>query len=251
MLQLLASALTAPGRRWCTMAALISLVLLAYLPSQASLSAYCGTLSSVPVGDWLTVLGPLAPLKLLVGWCLMLVAMMTPLAADPLRHAWFASVPPRRGWAVLLCLVGYFAVWILVAPAIIVISWVLRTVGAWAMPVAIAGALVWSCSPWSQQARNRCHHLLRIGAHGLRANGECLAQGMYSGAMCVAVCWSWMLVPMVVNGYAHVPAMIGVSLWLTLERVLPPRAPGWRWPPVVAHALWRQSLRQRSPSTQV
>jgi hypothetical protein len=250
MFRLLISALTAPGRRWCTMAAVTSLVLSAYLPMQASLSAYCGALSAVPFGEWITVLAPLAPLKLLAGWCLMLVAMMTPLAADPLRHAWFASLPPRRGWAVLLCSGGYFAVWILMAPTIIVISWGLRTVGAWAMPVAIAAALAWSFSPWSQHARNRCHRLLRIGAHGFRANGECLGQGMYSGAMCVAVCWPWMLVPMVANGYAHVLSMIGVSLWLTVERILPPRAPGWRWPPVVAHALWRRRLRQSSLSSQ-
>lgn len=250
MFQLLTSSLTAPGRRWCTFIAVISLVLLAYLPTYLSISAYCGALSKVPIGDWITVLRPLAPLDLLMGWCLMLLAMMTPLAADPLRHVWFASFPTRRGSAVLLCSCGYFGVWILASPGIIVISWALRTVGAWATPVAIAASLVWSFSPWSQHARNRCHRLLRVGAHGFRANGECLVQGIYSGATCVAVCWPWMLVPMVVSGYAHIFAMIGISLWLTVERVLPPRVPGWRWPPIVAHALWRRRLRERLQSVQ-
>lgn len=248
MFRLLASALTAPGRRWCTAAALASLVLLACLPAQYSMPDYCGALSRVPIQDWPAVLGPMAPLKLLADWCLMLVGMMAPLAADPLRHVWFASLPRRRNWAVLLCATGYFGAWVMVAPAIIVISWTYRTAGMWAAPVAAAAAVAWSFSPLSQHARNQCHRLLRVGAQGIRADRECLIQGLYSGSMCVAVCWPWMLIPMVLDEYAHVVAMIGISLWLTLDRALPPRAPGWQWPPVIAQLLWRRRLQRRLPS---
>ena len=250
MFRVLALALISPGRRWCTVAAAIGLVVMICLPTQSSLPALCGALSRVRPQDWQTVVGPISPLGLLSGWGVMLIAMMTPLFADPLRHVWFSTLAPRRGWAVLLCAIGYFAIWMMVAPVIIVMSWGLHAwlSANWVLPVATGAAIAWSASPWSQLARNRCHRLLRISACGRRADGECLIQGFHSGAMCVAVCWPWMVVPMLVDGFAHVAAMIVVSLWLTLERISSAREPHWQWPPVISQLLWRWRVRRSVPS---
>lgn len=247
MLKALALSLTAPGRRWCTVAAAIGLALVVYLPPRASLPALCGALSRLPLEEWQAALGPVSPLSLLAAWGVMLLAMMAPLFAEPMRHVWFSSLPGRRGSAVLLCAAGYLAVWMVVAPAIILISWTLHAglSAGWAMLLVVAAALAWSASPWSQRARNRCHRFLRVGAHGRRADRECLTQGLYSGAMCVSACWPWMVVPMLMTGYWHVIAMVSVSLWLTLERIMPPREARWQLPPAISQWLWRRRLRSK------
>lgn len=252
MFTALARSLTAPGRRACTVAAVIGLVLVGWLPTRASLPALCGALSRVPVQEWPAALGPVSPSGLLLGWAVMLVAMMAPLFADPLRHVWFASLPSRRVWAVALCAAGYLAVWMAVAPAILLVSWILLaslpTVAA--LLFALAVAVAWSASPVSQRARNACHRFLRVGARGRRADAECLRQGLHSGAVCVAACWPWMVVPMLVGGGAHGVAMVGVSLWLALERLLPSRTPHWQWPPAVSLLLWRWRLMAARPRGQ-
>jgi predicted metal-binding membrane protein len=176
----------------------------------------------------------------------MLLAMMAPLFAEPVRHVWFSSLPSRRRWAALLCAAGYLAVWMAAAPAIILISWTLRAglSAGWALPLAAGAAIAWSASPMSQRARNRCHRFLRIGARGRQADLECLSQGLYSGAMCVATCWPWMIAPMLLTGFWHGIAMVAVSLWLALERILPAREPHWQWPPAISQLLWRHRLRR-------
>jgi hypothetical protein len=178
---------------------------------------------------------PVTPLGVTVAWLAMLLAMMPPLLGEPLRHVWFSSLPARRPWAILLFAASYFAVWVLVAPALILLAWLLRGVADGAAPAfALCVALAWSCAPWTQRARNRCHRVCRIGAAGLRADGECIAYGMRFAGRCVTVCWPWMILPLLVETL-HVVAMVGVALWMTLDRIAPPRRPSWQAPPVVDH----------------
>lgn len=237
-------ALTAPGRRWCTLAAALALALVICASERMTLPALCGELSGVSLNDWQAIVGPVSPFRIAAEWGLMLVVMMAPLFAEPLRHVWFSSLVTRRSRAVVLCTAGYFGLWMAVAPVVFALSWVLQVLFSttWALPAGIGAAIAWSSSPWAQRARNRCHRLLRVGATGCRADVECFVQGLHSGAMCVAVCWPWMVIPMLVSGAVHVPTMVGISLWLTLDRILPARQPLWQWPPAISQMLWRRRL---------
>lgn len=252
MLRALIRALVAPIRRWCTGVAIVSYVLVALLPAGDVLPAFCGQLSRVPLSDLRAALGPVSLLGLLSAWALMLAAMMPPLFADPLRHVWSASLVPRRAWAGLVCLAGYASVWIGLAPAIVGLAWLLQAflppVGA--MAVALATATAWSCSPPAQHARNWCHRRLPVGASGRRADRECFAQGLTSGAACSAVCWPWMLVPLLLSGAWHTLAMVIIALWLMLERTFPWRQAKWQLPPAVGLLLWNRTVRlTRRPAT--
>jgi hypothetical protein len=252
MLRALIRALAAPIRRWCTGVAVLSCVLMALLPARDVLPEFCGQLSRVPLTDLRAALGPVSLLGLLGAWALMLAAMMPPLFADPLRHVWYASLVPRRAWAGLMCLAGYAFVWISLAPIIVGLAWFLQALlpSVGAIAVALAAATVWSCSPAAQHARNWCHRRLPVGASGRRADGECFAQGLMSGAACTAVCWPWMLVPLLLGGAWHILAMVIVAIWLTLERTFPWRQPKWQLPPAVGWLLWNRTVRlARCPAT--
>ncbi len=252
MLRALIRALAAPIRRWCTGVAIVSCVLVALLPAGGVLPAFCGQLSRVPLSDLRAALGPVSLLGLLGAWALMLAAMMPPLFADPLRHVISASLVPRRAWAGLVCLAGYASVWIGLAPVVVGLAWLLQALlpSVGAIAVALAAATAWSCSPAAQYARNWCHRRLPVGASGRRADLECFAQGLTSGAACSVVCWPWMLVPLLLSGAWHMLAMVIIALWLTLERTFPWRQPKWQLPPAIGLLLWNRTVRlTRRPAT--
>lgn len=241
MLRALGRAAASPPHCWLLAVATAGCIASAMLPPQASLSALCGSLGRVPLADWPMLMGPVwSPIGLSLAWLVMLTAMMPPLLAEPVRHVWHASMPVRRAWAVLLCALGYVLLWMLAG--VILVPTALRMSASvpdgTAAAVSLGLALLWSASPSAQQARNRCHRTLRVGAHGRRADLECLIYGMNVGSACVWLCWPWMLVPMM-SETGHVAAMVGVGLWLLLDRLFPPRRPGWRLPPALGELIWR------------
>ena len=167
----------------------------------------------------------------IAGWAIMLLAMMPPLVAAPVNHVWEASLPRRRLRAAMMVLVGYAAVWLaaglVLIPAAIAAMLVLRSA---AFPVAFAFALIWSCSPLAQLARNKCHKVVRIGLKGWSADRDCLRQGATVAPWCIVTCWPWMLAAMVAGTW-HVAAMVGVTAVLLMDRILPPARIGWQAPP--------------------
>lgn len=241
MLRALWQALVAPGRRWCTLVAAFGCAFALWLPAHTSLPAVCGALSRIPARDWLLLMGPGWTLAdAAAGWIVMLVAMMPPLLAEPMRHVWFASLPRRRTWAAVLFVSAYVFVWTLAAPVLLLLTWTCRGSGSEMQDVAVGlgAAMLWSASPLAQHARNRCHRVLRVGATGHRADRECVSYGLYAGAMCVAVCWPWMLVVLLVES-AHLAVMLAIGLWLIMDRLFPPRRPAWQLPPALGRAVWR------------
>jgi len=241
MLRALGRAAIIPPQCWLLAVAAGGCLASVTLPPQASLSALCGSLGRVPIADWPMLMGLVwSPISLALAWLVMLTATMPPLLAEPVRHVWHASMPVRRAWAVLLFALGYLLLWMLagviLVPTALRISAMLPEGTAAAISLGLA--LIWSASPSAQQARNKCHRTLRIGAHGWRADLECLLYGMHVGTACVWLCWPWMLAPMMFES-GHVAAMISVGLWLLLDRLFPPRRPCWRLPPPLGELVWR------------
>lgn len=172
------------------------------------------------------------PWLLAFAWLIMIVAMMAPLLAGPLRHVRSSSLPRRRTHAAAALMVGYFAIGL--AAGLPLLLGGLALAAALGNPfaaglAALAAGLVWSASPWSQRARNRAHRVQRIGLTGMAVLNDSLRYGARVGLWCTLACLPWMIVPLFFRHF-HGAAMLGVALIILAEDLRGTSRPGWRWP---------------------
>jgi predicted metal-binding membrane protein len=205
-----------------------------------AIPALCGGLERVNLSELRLAMGPQWSVShLVVGWLVMVFAMMPPLLAQPVLHVWRSSLASRRPRALLLFGCGYAMMWLaagaLLVPAAIGLK---LAAGSAAQVVALCGGLAWSCSPIAQEARNACHRMRRVSVFGRTADTDCLRFGLCIGRSCLMACWPWMLVPIMFDEF-HWLAMALVSIFLFTERLAPPAPATWRIPPtlVVARSL--------------
>lgn len=212
----------------------MAFVVLAAVPQASSVASICGRLDFGVLAEpgQLRLLLP-SPLRLAVEWGLMAVAMMAPLVAPQFAYVRRSSPPSRRWSAPAAMVAAYLLVWLLAGVLLLPLAFALSIVlpgQAVALVAALGLASLWSASPLAQAARNRCHVALRISPFGLRGYLDAARQGAATGAACVAGCWPWMLVPLMVEG-VHVAAMLAVAIYLFAERIAPAARPVWRLPP--------------------
>jgi predicted metal-binding membrane protein len=167
----------------------------------------------------------------LVGWTLMMVAMMLPSASRLL--AAFAQLTRQRtarAWLLALVVVGFLGAWL-------VVGYVFRAVdtGVHAVVDAIeplqrrphllgaaalfvAGAYQFSSVKYSclRACRAPPSFLYRYW-HGERPAREALNIGVAYGRSCIGCCWALMLV-MFALGSASVAWMLGVGLVMSIEK---------------------------------
>jgi len=170
------------------------------------------------------------PSSVTLAWVLMLLAMMTPMLASPLRHVIDRSFAQRRAWAVVLFLAGYLGAWVVAGAAIIPLALALRLLIP--NPFAQAGvaatlAVAWQCSPAKQRCLNRSHSNPQLSAFGWAADLDVLRFGFTHGDWCVGSCWALMWFSEVLSSQ-HLAAMAVVTLWVLAEHVERPTSPRWR-----------------------
>lgn len=193
----------------------------------------------LPTGsDLWTVVGATltlnSPVSLLIGWCVMIVAMMPLLLAAPIVHVCHSSLTRRRVRAVVAFCLGYAMVWLAMAvPLGLVALLASMAFGPAAFPIAVVGGLAWSASPLHRRLLNRAHRLPPLSLFGLRADRDCFAFGIEHGLLCAATCWASMLVPLVAGEW-HFAVMVVVGIVLLAERLSVPYPPRWRVPAAVA-----------------
>jgi predicted metal-binding membrane protein len=168
--------------------------------------------------------------SLIVGWALMLVAMMSPTLMAPVRHVIERSFKRRRARSVTLFVVGYAAIWM--AAGVVLISAVLvlnLLLPQSFLPAIVVGIIVfaWQCSPIKQRCINRGHNHRELAAFGLSADLDALRFGISHGLWCVGSCWALMLFPMLVS-QGHFAAMALVTYVMTSERLEQPKPLSWR-----------------------
>jgi predicted metal-binding membrane protein len=168
--------------------------------------------------------------SLMVGWALMLVAMMSPTLIMPIRHVMERSFKRRRVRSVTLFVVGYAAIWmaagVILLASVLMLNLLLPQSYLPAVGVGIA-AFVWQCSPVKQRFINRGHNHRELAAFGIAADLDALRFGISHGVWCVGSCWALMLFPMLLS-QGHFAAMAFVTYVMTSERLEQPRTLSWR-----------------------
>ena len=167
---------------------------------------------------------------LLIGWALMLTAMMAPLLIPALRHVRARSLRSRRWRAVSLVTVAHAAVWTVGSIVLLAVASLLRSVTGQpdlAVLLGLDAALAWQLSPLKQYCLNRhCAHP-PISSFGSAADRDALRFGGTHAAWCLGSCWALMLVSLLAPAW-HVAVMLVVSVWMWVEPLDRPERPTWR-----------------------
>jgi predicted metal-binding membrane protein len=167
---------------------------------------------------------------LLIGWALMLTAMMAPLLIPALRHVHARSLRSRRWRAVSLVTVAHAVVWTVGGIVLLAVASALRSVSGYADLAVLLGlvaALTWQLSPLKQHCLNRhCTHP-PISSFGGAADRDALRFGGTHAAWCLGSCWALMLVSLLAPSW-HVAVMLVVSVWMWVEPLDRPERPTWR-----------------------
>jgi predicted metal-binding membrane protein len=167
---------------------------------------------------------------LLIGWALMLTAMMAPLLIPALRHVRARSLRSRRWRAVSLVTVAHAAVWTVGGIVLLAVASLLRSVTGQpnlAVLLGLDAALAWQLSPLKQYCLNRhCAHP-PISSFGSAADRDALRFGGTHAVWCLGSCWALMLVSLLAPAW-HVAVMLVVSVWMWVEPLDRPERPTWR-----------------------
>jgi predicted metal-binding membrane protein len=166
----------------------------------------------------------------LIGWALMLTAMMAPLLIPALRHVRARSLRSRRWRAMSLVTVAHAAVWTVGGIVLLAVASLLRSVTGQpdlALLLGLDAALAWQLSPLKQYCLNRhCAHP-PISSFGSAADRDALRFGGTHAAWCLGSCWALMLVSVLAPAW-HVAVMLAVSVWMWVEPLDRPERPTWR-----------------------
>jgi predicted metal-binding membrane protein len=168
--------------------------------------------------------------SLIVGWALMLVAMMSPTLIAPIRHVIERSFKRRRARSVMLFVAGYAAIWMAAGAVSMVAVLIFNLLLPQSfLPAAAVGiiAFVWQCSPIKQRCINRGHNHRELAAFGIAADLDALRFGISHAVWCFGSCWALMLFPMVLS-QGHFAAMALVTYVMTSERLEQPTPLSWR-----------------------
>jgi predicted metal-binding membrane protein len=171
-----------------------------------------------------------SPASLVLGWALMLAAMMLPLLSAPVRHVRARSFAQRRVRAIMLFITGYAMIWMAAGVVLLALSVAMQLIPLESsLLVALVAliALVWQFSPVKQRCLNHGHVHPELAAFGAAANIDALRFGFTHAAWCVGSCWALMLPPLLVS-HRHIAVMTAVALWLAAERLDKPLTPRWR-----------------------
>ena len=206
-------------------------VLLLQNPGNIMTIEHCAVSDAGPSATSLQMLLDMNPISSqLIGWGLMVVAMMLPKLILPVEDIYAKSLKRNRLPLALLFVFGYLTVWMLVGFLMICLILLLHLLmpGSF-IPVITVGliAIIWQFSPIKQRCLNYGQRHWTLPAFGWLAYRDALLYGLTHGVWCVGAGWALMLMPMLLPS-GHNLAMIVVTFIMLSEHLEMPRAPGWR-----------------------
>jgi predicted metal-binding membrane protein len=174
-----------------------------------------------------------------LGWSIMIAAMMFPPLIPQLRLVAARSLWGRRHRAMALFLSGYTALWVVYGVAAEA-SLQLRRNAAPAMSTALVSlcflvAAFWQLTPQKRRSLVACHLTMPLAPSGWRADSDCFRYGLRTATSCCVSCWALMFA-CAAAGHA-IWAMLIVTLVSWSERFLPRARQVWFFFALVAAAL--------------
>ncbi len=199
------------------------------IPLCSSASTAANTGSSPASFQTLLAMNPIP--SLMLGWAIMMVAMMLPVLIPTIHYILGTSLRRKRLSSTMLFLTGYFSMWMLAGVVIVALTFLINLLlPASPLPVAIFGiiVLVWESSPAKQRSLNRNHRHRALAAFGWEANRDALRFGFEHGAWCIASCWALMWLPMLLPT-GHNLAMSVVTVFMISGHLEHPKLPSWEF----------------------
>lgn len=167
----------------------------------------------------------------LLGWGLMVIAMMLPKLILPIELIFKQSFKRYRLLHSMLFVLGYLTSWmvagIFIVAAIIKLNLFMPLSYIPAIAVFIL-AVIWEFSPIKQRFLNLGHEHRVLAAFGWAASRDSLSFGVTHGMWCIGSGWALMLFPMLLP-QGHNLAMILVTIIMISEHLEHPRLPEWRF----------------------
>jgi len=210
---------------------IVTWILLLINPGHITSIEHCCVSDSGPSKASLQMLLEMNPVSsLLIGWGLMVIAMMLPKLIFPIQHIYATSLRRHRFLLSILFVFGYMAVWMVVGifmiAAILGVHLLAPNSYLPAIGLGII-ALVWQFSPIKQRCLNRGHDHWTLAAFGGAAFRDALLFGLMHGIWCVGSGWALMMLPMLMPK-GHNIAMVLVTFIMISEHLEHPQIPRWR-----------------------
>lgn len=165
----------------------------------------------------------------LVGWVVMIAAMMLPTTA-PLLAVFrkVVSSRPEQHRLVGLVIAGYGAIWTMVGSFAILLDDLLHAIFStpapgevsWLMVTVLAGAGVYQFTPLKKRCLTSCRSPFVFVSrhwHGGNANWEAFLLGVAHGWYCVGCCWTLMMV-MFALGMGNFGWMVAIAAVMAVEK---------------------------------
>lgn len=205
-------------------------VLLLINPGDIMTIEHCHVSASGPSAASLNMLLAMNPFSSqLIGWGLMVVAMMLPKLIPPIQAICMQSFKRYRFLLSSLFILGYLSTWMLAGVVMIGVILGLNLLMPMSyIPALAVGivAVIWQFSPIKQRFLNLGHDHRPLAAFGWAANRDALLFGVMHGVWCIGSGWALMLFPMLLPK-GHNLAMIIATFMMISEHMEHPRFPAW------------------------
>lgn len=226
-----------------SISALVWIVLL-FNPGNMTMQ-HCHVSASGPSASSLKMLLEMNPVSSqLLGWAMMVVAMMLPKLIVPVQQIYAQSLKRFRFVCSLSFVQGYMTTWMLIGVlmiGIIIASNLLMPMSYIPALIVFLAAVFWQFTPLKQRYLNRGHDHRVLSAFGWRAVGDGVVYGLTHGLWCAGAGWALMLFPMLLP-QGHNAAMLVVTFIMLSEHMEHPRTPGWYFG--ARMKLWRVIIGQ-------
>lgn len=210
---------------------ILTWIILFFNPGQNMGIAHCHVSAAGPSAESWEMLVQMNPISsLLMGWLVMVIAMMLPKLIFPIQQIYAKSFKHIRFPVSFLFVVGYVVVWTIVG---LLMVFAILGLNLWfpnsylpATGVALI-ALIWQFSPIKQKFLNRGHDHKTLSAFGWSAYQDSFVYGIEHGIWCVGSGWALMLFPMLLP-QGHNAAMLLVTFIMISEHLEHPQKPVWK-----------------------
>ena len=210
---------------------ILTWILLFFNPGQIMGVAHCHISAAGPSAESWKMLVQMNPISsLLLGWFVMVIAMMLPKLIFPIQQIFAKNFRQVRLPASLLFVLGYLVIWTLVGLLMVL---AILGLSLWFpnsyLPAIGVGfiALIWQFTPIKQKFLNRGHDHKTVSAFGWPAYRDSFGYGLEHGLWCIGSGWALMLFPMLLH-QGHNVAMLLVTFIMLSEHMEHPQKPDWK-----------------------